>query len=228
MDFGAYGPFATIAAMAAALVALFSLLLLKAVGPVGRWTEQTGSTPSFFVTFAIRSISIGLIAVTYFTLNQTNYRFFGGMAVVFGLIAARLIARLDFLLKLHTIKVPLLARDGSQARSAKGRPLSNTLIVGTEDELRDGVKRALAAARKKQGGGLSLAQLMSGFGAGNVNDPAALWPEPVLARIGNRLVLVLTGALLSAVMALYLAAASLDMHIRSTERAAPTPAAAQG
>jgi len=57
---------------------------------------------------------------------------------------------------------------------------------------------------------------MSGYaGAGAaVNDPFAIWSRETLARVSNRLTMTLMGILLCAVMALYLAASSIEVHQR--------------
>ena len=67
---------------------------------------------------------------------------------------------------------------------------------------------------RKQHGGLSIGKFMSGYGA-RVNDPESLWDRSVLAGRSNRLTILLMSITLLAVLTLFLAALTLDVHTRS-------------
>jgi hypothetical protein len=73
-------------------------------------------------------------------------------------------------------------------------------------------KKAFQRARQQDG--VSLCGFMSGYGGAVVNDPSTIWSRETLASINNRLTMVLMGILLCAVMALYLAASSIEVHQR--------------
>lgn len=213
MNASDYGPFASVIAIAAALAAVFSLLLLKSVGPVGQWIRQIGQQPSFIITAGARALAVALIAVTFVLINKTNYFAFAAAAVVFGVSTVVLIVWFDKLRKIHIYEVPMVTAAGAPANDKKGKPITNSLVIGTEDNMEASAKSALIAARKEHGG-LSLTDFMSGYGATKVNNPTAIWSIPTLAAISNKLTLILMLIFLSAVMTLYLAASTIEVHQR--------------
>jgi hypothetical protein len=208
-----YGPFANIAALALALVALFSMLLLKSIGSVKRWTWLVDDSPSFLVTTGPRALTVVLMAIAYLTASESNQTWLIVAAVLCGVLCLVSIAYFDRTRRIHVVAVPLVGPDGAQLTDGRGRPLTENVVIGTEDDLMPVAKKALAKSRKKAGG-VSLAGFMSGFGATKVNDPEALWERTLLARIGSRLSLTLTAIVLFAVLSLFLAALILDVSLR--------------
>jgi hypothetical protein len=209
MNLGRYGPFANVVALASALVATFSVLLLKMLGGVKRWSWLASGSPPFLVTAGARVVSVALMAVTYVTISKLNYRYFGGAAVVLGLLGFGAIVRFDRLRKLHVVSIPMVGADGKPLLDKKKKPLEQNVVVGLESQLRDEARVALADARKKKGG-LSVRQFMSGYGAQRVNDPEALWDPALLAGLSSSLTTTLMWILLLAVMTLFLSAFVID------------------
>lgn len=209
MNLGRYGPFANVVALASALVATFSVLLLKMLGGVKRWSWLASGSPPFLVTAGARVVSVALMAVTYVTISKLNYRYFGGAAVVLGLLGFGAIVRFDRLRKLHVVSIPMVGADGKPLLDKKKKPLEQNVVVGLESQLRDEARVALADARKKRGG-LSVRQFMSGYGAQRVNDPEALWDPALLAGLSSSLTTTLMWILLLAVMTLFLSAFVID------------------
>ena len=205
MNLGQYGPFANVVALASALVATFSILLLKMLGGVKRWSWLASGSPPFLVTAGARVVAVALMAVTYVTISKSNYRYFGGAAVILGLLGFAAIVRFDRLHKLHVVSIPMVGADGNPLLDKKKRPLEQNVVVGLESQLRDEARIALADARKKKGG-LSVRQFMSGYGAQRVNDPEALWDPALLAGLSSSLTTTLMWILLLAVMTLFLSA----------------------
>jgi hypothetical protein len=208
---GKYGPFAEIITIAAALVAVFSLLLLKAVGKVSQWTWLIGDAPSFVVTAGARAVAIALIALSFIFIDKTNYGWFGVVAAAFAIVAALLIGRFNHLRMAHICKVPALNANGSQATTFFGSPKYEQLVIGDENNMTQAAAEAYKQARP-----VSLCKFMSGYGRNRVNDPEAIWSKVTLARISNAMTMALMGILLCAVMALYLAASSIEVHLRPT------------
>jgi hypothetical protein len=217
MDLSEYGPFASIIAIAAALVSVFSLLLLKAVGKVRQWTWLIHDTPPFLVTGGARSLAIALIAATFLTINKNNYLWFILATVIIASLMVVLIGWFDRLRRIHIYKVPYVRSDGAPAVDDKGRPLFKNIVIGNESDMNATAKRAFAEARRKHGA-LSLTDFMSGFGAKETNNPEALWTRLQLAKISNRMTMVLMGILLCGVMVLYLSASSIEVTQRQVEK----------
>jgi len=207
-----YGPFANIAAVALALVALFSMLLLKTIGSVKKWTWLADSSPSFLVTAGPRVLAIALMATAYLTAKKSNQTWFVAVTIVCGVLCLVAIAYFDRQRRVHVLGIPLVGPDGTQLTDADGTPKTRNVVIGTEKDLVPAAKRALKAARAA-GVGISLARFMSGYG-NPVNDPEALWDRGLLARIGSRLTLTLTGIVLFAVLTLFLAALLVDVAQR--------------
>ena len=210
---GNYGPFATIISVAAALVAVFSVLLLKMIGPVGRWTAQIDSQPSFVVTAGIRALSIGMIATTFVVISKENYIVFLVGAVIYGLLTFFLIARFDKLRRVHVHNIPEIDANGQQKTTWWGKKVSISVIIGTENSMRADAKQALAEARVRRPG-IGLKEFLAGFGSTKVNDPQAVWSIETLADIGNKITLILMGIMISAVMALYWSASVVEIFQR--------------
>jgi hypothetical protein len=209
MNLGRYGLFANVVVIASALVATFSGLLLKMLGGVKRWSWLASGSPPFLVKAGARVVAVALMAITYVTINNSNYRYFGGAAVVLGLLGFAAIVRFDRLRKLHVVAVPMVGADGKPLLDKKKKPLEQNVVVGLESQLRDEARVALADARKKKGG-LSVRQFMSGYGAQRVNDPEALWDSALLAGLSSSLTTTLMWILLLAVMTLFLSAFVID------------------
>ena len=204
MDPERYGPFANIVAIALALTATFSVLLLKTFGRARRWTFLIDDTPSFIVTGGIRALTIVFMAAGYLLVDQHNYLAFLGMAALLGVIALVLIARFDLQRRVHVISRPLLADDGSQLHQ-DGRKVAENIVIGTEATMRPQAQEDFVAAQRNAHG-LSLETFLSGYGVKDVYETAAVWDRETLARIANRLSLLLMGAFLSGVLALFVAA----------------------
>jgi hypothetical protein len=212
MDLGRYGPFANVVALGSALVATFSVLLLKTLGGVKRWTWLASGSPPFLVTAAARVLAVALMAVTYVTISNSNYRWFGAAAVLSGVLGFAAIVRFDRLRKLHVVPIPLVAADGKPLVDKKKNVVDQNVVIGLESDMRDEAKVALAAARKK--GGLSVRQFMSGYGAQRVNDPEAIWDSALLAKISSSLTTTLMCIVLLAVMALFWSAFTIEAASR--------------
>lgn len=208
-----YGPFANIAALALALVALFGMLLLKSVGPVKRWTWLTDNPPSFLVTKGPQALTVVLMAIAYLVADESNQTWFVVAAVVCGLGCLVAIASFDRQRRIHIHGIPQVGADGQQLTDAGGELKFVNVVIGTEADMMPEAKKDLKRVRKKFAG-VSLPQFMSGYGVGKVNDPEALWDRSLLARIGNRLTITLTVIVLTAVLALFLAALILDVSLR--------------
>src|SRR4051812_35584717 len=127
MDLTRFGPFAVVVAIALALVATFSTFLVKMIGTVRRWTWLSSGAPSFMVTAAARGLAVTLMAVTYVTINKTNYRWFAVVAVVCGLLMFVTIARFDRLRERHVIQIPITGPKGQQIGE-------KNIVVGFEQD----------------------------------------------------------------------------------------------
>lgn len=215
MDPSKFGPFANIVGLACALVAMFSVLLLKMLGNIRRWTFLTADSPSFLVTAGARMLAVALMAVTYVTIDRSNYIWFGVAAAVCGLLGFLSVARFDLLRKQHVVKIPLVGDQGEQLADSKGNLQYARVVVGKETDLNSQAKADLEKARKKHGG-VSLTQFMSGYGANKVNDPEALWDRPELAKISSRLTVTLMSVVLFAVITIFLAAFVIEVGGRSS------------
>ncbi len=202
MDLTRYGPFANVVALASALVATFSMLLLKMLGSVKRWTWLASGSPPFLVTAAARMLAVALMALTYVTISQSNYRWFGAGAILCGALGFAAIARFERLRKLHIVQIPLVGADGKPLLDRKKKPIQQNLVIGLEGNMREEAKAALAEARRMKGG-LSVRQFMGGYGAQGVNDPEALWDSALLANISSTLTTTLMCIVLFGVMALF-------------------------
>jgi hypothetical protein len=210
MSLDKYGPFANVVVLASALVATFAMLLLKMLGGVKRWTWLASGSPPFLVTAGARALAVALMAVTYVTIDKSNYRWFAGGAVVSGISVFIAISRFENLRQLHVWSVPLVGPNGQQLLDKKKSPIAENVVVGLESELRDDARIDFAAARKKTHG-LSLQEFMSGYGAHSVNSPAALWDSAILAKRSSTLTTTLMWIVLFSVMALFWSALILDV-----------------
>lgn len=214
MDPGKYGPFANVVALAGTLVAVFGVLLLKMLGGLKRWTWLAADTPAFLVAAGARVLAVALMAVTYVTIDPSNYGWFGGAAVVGGVFGFFSVMRFDRLRKLHVIPIPVIGPDGNQLQDEHGTKLAMNVVIGLEDQLRPEAATALKIARNQNG--VSLAKFMSGYGSA-VNNPDALWDRAVLADIGNKLTASLMQVVLFAVVTLFLAAFVVDVGVKGTQ-----------
>lgn len=205
-----YGPFVNVVAIALALVAVFSTLLLRAIGNIKHWTWLSSGAPPFMVTAGSRLVAVALMAITYVTINESNYLWFGVAAVVFGVFGFWSVVRFDNLRKLYIHPIPLIDKDGQQLVDEKGNPSYENIVIGLESQMRKEAKEAYDEAQK-EAGGLSLPQFMSGYGATKVNDPEACWDRKTLTDISTRLIVTLMYIALSGVMALFLAAFVIEV-----------------
>lgn len=213
MDPNEYGPFANIVALAAALVAVFGALLLKMLGGLKRWAWLAADSPPFLVAAGARVLAVALMAITYVTIDTSNYAWFGATAVAGGILGFISVARFDRLRKLHVVPIPLVASDGAPLQDGRGAQLVKNIVIGSEEQLRPEAADALKAARER--GGVSLPKFMSGYGS-PVNDPEALWDREILARIANKLTTSLMHVVLLAVMTVFLAAFVIDVARKSS------------
>jgi hypothetical protein len=179
------------------------------LGRVKKWTWLMSGTPSFLVTAAARMLAVALIAVTYVIIDKSTYLWFGGAAILAGILGFAAVVRFDRLRKLHIATVPLVGPDGKPITDKKHRALEQNVVIGLENDLRPEAKAALAEARKSKGG-LSVRQFMSGYGAQRVNDPEALWDTALLVDINSRLTTTLMGIILLSVMTLFWAAFTIE------------------
>ncbi|MCZ7660190.1 MAG: hypothetical protein M5U07_21170 [Xanthobacteraceae bacterium] len=208
-----YGPLTQTVALASILVTAFSALLLQAVGKISQWTFLVHDSPPFMVTAGVRALGIALIAFTFIVIDRSNYRWFAGGAVLLGVLMLALVARLDRLRKQYLCKVPDLNRDGSQARTWWGKEKFKMVVIGDSADMNS---TAAAAYRQLT---VSPCKFMSGYGGNGVNDPAAIWPMEILARNSRRMTTLLMGIFLSAVLALYIAASAIEVHLLAPDTA---------
>jgi hypothetical protein len=143
-------------------------------GNLKRWTWLASGAPPFLVTAAARILVIALMAFTYVTISKSNYGWFVGGAILCGILGFIAVAMFDHLRERHVVPIPMVGVDGKPLRDRRKREVRQNVVVGSEPDLRDDMKTALARARKKNPG-LSVLQFMSGFGAPRLNDPEALW-----------------------------------------------------
>jgi hypothetical protein len=209
IDFTRFGPFAAVVGIALALVATFSMLLLKMFGGIARWTWLASGAPSFLVTAGARILAVALMAVTYVTITKSNYRWFGAVAVVCGLLGFITIAKFDRVRRRHVMQIPEVGPDGKQLTDDKNRSVARSVVRGLEENMSEPAKAEWIAARKRDPS-LSLAKFMAGFGA-NPNDPEALWDPALLADIGNSLTVTLMSAFLFGVMVLFISAFIIEV-----------------
>jgi len=208
-----YGPFTNVVGIASALVATFSLLLLKMLGNLKRWTWLASGTPPFVVTGAARMLCVALMAVTYVTISKANYGWFAAAAVLCGLLGFVAIARFDRLRERHVVQVPMVGADGTPLPDGRNRVVRQNVVIGLESDLREDARAALVEARKTQAG-LSVREFMSGFGPRRLNDPEALWDATLLANTRSTLTITLMFVVLLGVMALFLAAFTIEVFNR--------------
>jgi hypothetical protein len=213
MDPSQYGPFANVVALAAALVAVFGVLLLKMLGRLKQWAWLTADSPPFLVAAGARVLAVALMAITYITINASNYGWFGFATVVVGLLSILSLTRFDRLRRLHVAPVPLVAANGAPLHDSRGAPVFKNVVIGSEEQLRPEAAAALTAARER--GGVSLPTFMSGYGS-PVNDPEAIWDRGTLTSIASKLTASLIHFVILAVMTLFLAAIVIDVATRSS------------
>jgi hypothetical protein len=183
-------------------------------GGTRKWTWLAGDDASFVATTGSRAVAVGAIALTFLTISKSNYVWFAVAAVVCGLLVLLLIARFDRLRKLHVREIPIVGADGKQARNDKGQPATVKIVIGTENDMRADAKSHYLTARKKNTS-LSPIQFLGGYGSNELYSPESCWPAEVLSKISSHLTLLLMWILLLGVMALYLAASSIEVANRS-------------
>lgn len=196
-----YGPFANVIGIAGALIAAFSMLLLKMFGRANQWTWMAADPPAKIVTVGARMLAIALMAITYITINTTNYTWFGIAALVFGALGLYNINGFNRLRRLHVVEIPLVGANGKQL-TKKGKPLVKNIVIGQESDMNKSAKADFERARKNHPG-LSLIGFMSGYGT-PPNDPEAIWDRGLLAGISHKLTMSLVYIFLFGVMVLFL------------------------
>jgi hypothetical protein len=215
-----YGPFTQIVGLAAILATVFSVLVLRAIGKVSQWTFLVHDSPPFMINAGAQALGIALIAGSFIFIDNSNYGWFLGASILLGVLMMALVARLDRVRKQHLCKVPEINADGSQARTFWGKDKFKMVVIGDAADMNS---KAAAAYRKLA---VSPCKFMSGYGEHGVNDPAAIWPMDILAKNSNRMTILLMGILLSAVLALFVAAAAIEVHQRPpATKMAPTETA---
>jgi hypothetical protein len=207
-----YGPFAKTIAIAAILIAVFSTLLLKAVGKVSQWTFLAGGrdySPSFMITAGVRALAIVLIVLTFISIDKNNYFLFLVGAAACAVLMFVLINQFDQMRQTYICKVPDINKDGSPKTGWFGGEKSKTVVIGTVENM-----TAVAAAAYQANGQPGLCKFLSGYGVNEVNNPEAIWPKQVLAKISSTMNLLVMGVLLCGVMALYISASVVEVHQR--------------
>jgi hypothetical protein len=136
--------------------------------------------------------------VAYVTINKTNYPWFEQVAVVCGVLEFVAIVRFDRIRQRHVKQIPIVGLDGRQLVDSSNRPVSQSIVVGLEADIREPAKTELAEAKKKDPS-LSVLKFMSGFGS-NPYDPEALWDSVLLADIRNNLTTLLMSILIFGVI----------------------------
>lgn len=205
-----YGPFVNVVAIALALVATFSTLLLKMLGNIKQWAWLISGSPSFLVTAGARIVAVVIMAITYVTINNSNYVWFEVVAALIAVFGFWSVVRFDHLRKIHIVPIPLVGKNGKQLVDKNKNPRFENVVIGLESQLRPEAKAAFNKAIKQRGG-LSLVQFMGGYGSTKLNDPEALWEREILAAISNKLTTTLMFIVLSAVTALFLAAFVIEI-----------------
>jgi hypothetical protein len=204
-----YGPFAETITLASALFAAFSFFLLKMIGRVSNWTWLIHDSPPFMVTAGARAGAVALIAASFIFIDKSNYKWFAWGAVACGALVIFLIYRLNRVRLGHICKVQILKPDGKPARTIFGREKCVQIVIGDVFNM-----TPAAATAFRNLTGVSLCKFVSGYGRNGVNDPEAIWSKVDLAKISNAMTMSLMGIMLFAVLALYLAALSLEIHLR--------------
>ena len=207
-----YGPLVDIVAIALALVATFSTLLLRILGNIKHWTWLVSGSPSFLVTAGARIVVVVLMAITYVTINKSNYIWFEIVAALIAVFGFWSVAHFDRMRKRHVVAIPLVGANGQPLVDKNNQPKVENVVVGLESQMRPEAKTAYDNTRKQRGG-LSLVEFMSGYGSTKLYDPGALWLSEILADISNKLTVTLMFIVLSAVMALFLAAFVINVAI---------------
>jgi hypothetical protein len=158
-------------------------------------------------------LSVALMAVTYVTISKTNYGWFAAAAVLCGVLGFIAIVRFDCLRERHVVQISMVAADGKPLLDRRKRVVQQSVVIGLESDLREDARAAFVEARKKKAG-LSVRQFMSGFGPQRLNDPEALWDSALLANTRSSLTMTLMCVVLLGVMALFLAAFTIEVFNR--------------
>ncbi|MGY4230302.1 hypothetical protein ACVMIH_007663 [Bradyrhizobium sp. USDA 4503] len=140
---------------------------------------------------------------------------FGAAAAICAILMILFIGWFDYVRKVHVCRVPLLNEDGSQKKGWLGSPKFDTVVIGKVSDM-----KPQAAAKYRKFGSGSICKFLSGYGQNAINDADVIWTKETLAKIGNKMTMLLIGIILCGVMALYLAASAVEVH----QRPAPTSA----
>lgn len=206
-----YGIFMDIASIALALFAIFNLLVLKTIGKITNWSSLVEGSPSFLVKTASKLTVFSMIALTYLTINQSNYIWFLFIDVVIALIAVKLILDFNYLRKVHSMEIPQVMANGAQLTNFRKRPKYKNIIVGKIDDMTK-VARIQFNKAQKTDASLTLKKFMSGFG---MYDPEALWDRLLLAEISNKLTMLLIFIITSGALVLYLSSIVINVYIKT-------------
>jgi hypothetical protein len=205
-----FGPFAVVVGIAFALVAVFTAFVPRMIGSVDKWSHLTSDSPTFLVRGGAQIVSIAAIGVTFVFVNKHNYRWFLIAVIAVGLFGLGCVILFDRLRKIHVVQIPLVGSDGRPLIGAKGQALSKNVVIGNEDQMLKAAKEALEKARATRSV-LSVVEFMSGYGGKEVNSPDNLWDRRLLAKISNRLTMLIIFIILAAVLALFWAALIVDI-----------------
>jgi hypothetical protein len=203
-----YGVFANVVGIASALIAAFSILLLKMIGRTRNWTWMAADQTSAIMTVGSRLLALGLMAMTYITINTSNYTWFGVGAVLCGVLGLYYLIRFDHMRKIYVVQVPLVGADGQQRKDKKRKLVFKNVVIGLESNMNPEAKEAFIEARKNIPG-LSLVKFMSGYGT--PNDPESIWDRSLLANLSNKLTMALIFIALFGVMVLFLASFTIEV-----------------
>ena len=214
MDWSDYGPFAATIAIVAALISCFSLLVARTFGRLCRWTWLIHSTPHFVVRAGAQVPAVVVIAMTFLTINSSNYLLFAISSVSLASATVILIWQFERKRKIHVVPIPLTASDGTHARDRNGKLLFTNIVIGKEDAMLPTPANDFAKAKERRHG-LSLVAFMGGYGTSNLNDPEAVWSREHLASISSRMTMLLIAIVLTGVLAVYLAASCVEVASRS-------------
>lgn len=203
MDFNKYGPFANIVMTAGFLVAAFGVLFFKMLGHSRSWSWLArNDVPAFFIAVPARIGAVILMAITYTTINTSNYGWFAGAALIFAALGMYFLNRFNLSRNLYIIAIPLVARDGSVSRDRRGNEVTRNIVIGLDSEIKPEIQKEIAK-RYAADHTVTTRKFLAGAGP---NEPEILWDRDKLAKIKTKLATSLAYVSLCAVMTLFLAA----------------------
>ena len=165
------------------------------------------------VTVGARMLAMAVMAGVYITINAQNYLVFAGAAIVCGVVGMICIIRFNHMRILYVVRIPLVVTDGSQLQNAQGRLQFENVVIGKEEEINAEAKEHFKQAKRTHAG-LTLLQFMGGYGT-PPNNPEALWSRNRLARLSNKLTILLIWIALLGVIVIYVGAFVIEIYNRS-------------